>query len=202
MDDEISDVGVTDLEPAADPASTDVAATSSAEVEVAEDQTEVQDGAPRTRRRLDIGLLLASLVIAGGLVLIIVGFLTARTGDDGIDRPDAIESLTPVENAIQVLQQESIVVDLQFGYEARLVVDGIELPTTRLGQIEAEPGEQISLPPTAIFDAGNSIISYKPIDGAPIEEFTEGLHTVRVIYWRIDEGPDQALSYTWTFNVV
>ena len=137
--------------------------------------------APTSRpgRRLDRGLLIASLAIAVGLLLIIFGFTTALTGDDGIDRPEAIESVQPVENAVQVLQQERVVVDLQAGYEARLVIDGIELQTTVIGQSDVDPfeqpapGQQIDLPTTAVFDPGNSVISFQPVEGAPIESFTE-----------------------------
>ncbi len=164
--------------------------------------------ADRPKRRLDRGLLIASLAIALGLILVIWGFTTALTGDDGIDRPDAIESVQPVENAVQVLQQERVVVDLQPGYEARLVIDGIELPTTTIGQSDVDPfeqpapGEQVDLPTTAVFDPGNNVISFQPVDGALIESFTEGLHEVRVIFWRIEDGPEQALSYRWEFNVI
>jgi hypothetical protein len=162
----------------------------------------------RPRRRLDRGLLIASLAIAGGLILIIFGFTTALTGDDGIDRPEAIESVQPVENAVQVLQQERVVVDLEAGYEARLVIDGIELPTTVIGQSDVDPfeqpaaGQQIDLPTTAVFDPGNAVISFQPVEGAPIESFTEGLHEVQVIFWKIEDGPEQALSYRWEFNVI
>lgn len=156
----------------------------------------------RRRRRIDRGLLIASLVIAGGLVLIIWGFLTAVTGDEGIDRPDAIESLSPVEDSVQVLQQDRVVVDLEFGYEARLVIDGIELPVTLLGRLEAEPGQQLPIPPTAVFDPGNAIISFQPTEGAPIEEFTQGRHEATVIFWRTEEGPDTARSYSWSFDVI
>ena len=160
------------------------------------------------RRRLDRGLLIASLAIAAGLLLIIFGLTTALTGDDGIDRPEAIESVQPVENAIQVLQQERIVVDLEPGYEARLVIDGIELPTTVIGQSDVDPfdqpapGQQVDLPTTAVFDPGNSVISFQPVEGAPIESFTEGRHEVQVIFWKIEDGPEQALSYRWEFNVI
>lgn len=160
------------------------------------------------RRRLDRGLLVASLVIASGLVLIVYGFISAQTGDDGIDRPEAIESVQPVENAIQVLQQDQIIVDLQAGYEGRLVVDGVELPTTIIGQsdvdpgVQAEPGQQIDLPTTAVFDPGNAVLSFQPVEGAPIETFTEGEHEVTVFFWRIEEGPTRARAYTWTFDVV
>lgn len=178
--------------------------------ERAEAPDESPTGAEATtgRRRLDRGLLAASLVIAAGLVLIIYGFTSAVTGNDGIDRPEAIESVQPVENAIQVLQQDQIVVDLQAGFEARLVVDGIELPTTIIGQSDVdpnaqpEPGEQIDLPTTAVFDPGNAVLSFQPVDGALIESFSEGEHEVTVFFWPIEDGPEQARAYTWTFNVV
>jgi hypothetical protein len=158
----------------------------------------------RRRRRIDRGLLIASLVIAGGVVLIVWGFVTAQTGDDGIDRPAAIEELSPVENAVQVLQQESVRVDLQFGYEAALVIDDIELPTTVLNEIETEtePGAQVDLPPTAILDIATGVISFQPSDGALIEQFSEGVHDAEVIYWKTVDGRDSAQSYRWRFTVI
>ncbi len=160
------------------------------------------------KRRLDRGLLIASLVIACGLLLVIFGVTTALTGNDGVDRPEAIESLQPVENAVQVLQQERVVVDLEAGYEARLIIDGIELPTTVIGQSDVDPfeqpapGQQVDLPTTAVFDPGNAVISFQPVEGALIESFTEGIHEARVIFWRIEDGPEQARSYRWEFNVI
>ncbi len=163
----------------------------------------VLDGpASRPRRRVDKGLLIASLVIAAGIVLIVWGMTSAFTGDDGVERPPEIEALSPVENAVQVLQQEQVTVDLVFGYEARLEIDGVELPTELLGQVEVEPGVQIDLPPVAIFDPGTGVISFQPTDGAPIEEFTEGRHEAKITYWKADEGEDSARSYRWSFNVV
>lgn len=168
----------------------------------------VDVGAARPRRRFDRGLFLASLAIAAGLLLIIFGVTTAITGDDGVDRPEAIESVQPVENAIQVLRQERIVVDLKTGYEARLVLDDIELPTATIGQADVDPqqvpkpGEQVDLPTTAIFDPGNAVISFQPVEGALVESFTQGKHEVEVIFWKTVDGPEQALSYRWEFEVV
>ena len=157
-------------------------------------------------RKLDRGLLVASFAIAGGLVLVVFALFVAETGDEGVDRPDEVESVQPVEDAVQVLRQERVVVDLQAGLEARLVIDGVELPTVLLGQSDvdptAEPGQQVDLPLAAVFDPGNSVISYQPVEGAPIESFTEGLHDVTVIYWNIEDGPNRARSYAWSFNVV
>ena len=163
---------------------------------------QVSDSPITTRRKLDRGLLVASLVIAGGLLFMGWGLLAAVTGDEGVDRPDAIENVFPVENAIQVLQQTNVVADLEFGYEAELEIDGILLPTTRIGEVELEPGEQFNLPPTAVFDAGNARISFQPIEGAPIESFSPGRHQARLIFWKIDEGRGAAGSYLWSFDVV
>lgn len=175
-------------------------------VAVSEQETsvEVADQPPeeKKRRRFDKGLLVASLVIAGGVILIGWGMMSAVTGDEGADRPDEIESLFPVENATQVLQQTNVRVDFESGYEAELEIDGVLLPTSRLGEVEVEPGEQLNLPPAALFDAGNSVISFQPVDGAPIESFEEGRHQVRVIFWKTEDGRDFARSYVWSFNVV
>lgn len=157
------------------------------------------------RRKIDKGLLVACFVIAAGLTLIIWGLWTAQTGDEGVDRPEVIENLNPVENAIQVLQQETIVVDFEFGYEAELILDGILIETTRIGELDlsnVEPGQQIETPPTAVFDPGNARLEFRPSDGAQIEELTEGRHTATVIYWPIDEGRESARSYTWSFDVI
>jgi hypothetical protein len=185
-----------------------VSADDAAEVTPDREAGIVASGERRPKRRFDRGLFIASLVIACGLVLIIYGFTSAITGSDGIDRPEAIESVQPVENAVQVLQQDQIVVDLVAGYEARLVVDGVELPTTVIGQsevdpnVQAQPGEQIDLPTTAVFDPGNAVISFQPVEGALIETLTEGKHEVTVFFWRIEDGPEQASTYTWNFEVV
>lgn len=176
---------------------------SATDVDIAEDEP---PSVPK-RRTLDWGLIVACLAIAGGLVAIAWGVGSAITGSDGIERPDAIEDLAPVENAQQAFQQEQIIVDLQFGYEAVLVVDGIELPTSRIGPPSGDlstdnAGVQVSTPPTAVFDPGNSIITFRPSENALIERFSEGLHSVQVIFWKIEDGRENARSYRWAFNVV
>lgn len=166
------------------------------------------DSEPGRRRRIDRGLLAASFVIACGIVLVVWGVAVAVTGDDGIDRPEEIETVQPVENAIQVLQQERIVVDLEAGYEARLVLDGVELPTSTIGQTDVdpaltvEPGQQVDLPTTAVYDPGNAVISFQPVEGALVESLEQGPHEVTVVYWRTEDGPETARSYTWQFEVV
>lgn len=162
----------------------------------------------RPRRGFDRGLFIASFVIACGLVLIIWGMTSAMTGNDGINRPDEIESVQPVENALQVLQQERIVVDLAPGFQGRLEIDGIALPTEIIGQTVVDPGAQpapgaqVDLPTTAIYDPGNNIVSFQPVDGALVETLTPGLHEARIVFWDLKDGPDAARSYRWKFTVI
>lgn len=160
----------------------------------------------RPGRRIDRGLLLACMAIAAGFVLIVWGLSTAVTGDEGVDRPEEIEALSPVEKAVQVLQQESIIVDLAPGFEGVLIIDGIEIEVDRPDRLddELEPGEQRLTDPTRVrFDPGTNVLSFRPVEGAPIEELEAGRHSATVIFWRIEDGrgvDDQ--RYRWEFDVV
>ena len=164
----------------------------------------------RARRRLDPKLLLASLGIAFGVFVVIVGISRAVTGREQQQLPDEIEAIAPIRGATQVLSQSQVFVDLLPGYEMVLVLNGLELPTFSLADIAAStsvPGgggqvSEVLLPPAAIKEPGNNTLTYTPAEGAPIESFDTGLNTASVIYWKLDEGRDRARSYTWTFNVV
>jgi hypothetical protein len=46
------------------------------------------------------------------------------------------------------------------------------------------------------------VISFVPNDNAAITELTQGRHVVSVVYWRLDEGRENAKSYSWSFVVV
>lgn len=156
-------------------------------------------------KRINIELFVVSFGIAIGLVLIGIGLLGGRTGRDALGYPDQIESVAPAPNDRQVLRQTEIVVDLIANHEAVLVVDGVELPITRLDELSgglAQPGQQIEMPPTAIWDPGNFIISFRPSPGAPIEEYSVGVHTATVIFWDIEKGREAARSFTWSFEVL
>ena len=105
-----------------------------------------------------------------------------------------------------MLSQTRVFVDLESGYTGVLVIDGVELPTststTSAAQFNAEPGQQIDLPATTIFEPGNATLTFMPSDDALINEFDSGLHRAQVIYWKVDEGRQRPRSYTWTFTVV
>src|SRR3954454_17872035 len=156
-----------------------------------------------TRLNPKITRVVASLAIAVGFVAIALGLSTAVTGRDAAHLPDQIESVQPVRNATQVLSQDKVVVDLVDGYTGELVINNIQLPTFSLDELPpAQPGQQQTLPKAAIFEPGNSTLSFTPSDGAPIEKFVTGVNTVTVRFWKIVDGPNFAKSFTWQFDVV
>lgn len=157
------------------------------------------------RRKISVEQIVISAGIAVGLILVILGLNAATTGRDALGYPDEIVDISPAPNDRQVLSQTEIIVDLADGYEAVLVLDGIELPVTRLEDVSgrlAEPGQQVELPPTAIYDQGNSLIRFEPQDGALVERYSQGVHDVQVIFWKIEDGRGTARSYSWSFEVL
>jgi hypothetical protein len=160
----------------------------------------------RRRRRIDKTLLLISFVIAIGLALIVRGLAVSITGDDRANLPETIESVEPVPAAEQVLSQTRVFVDLDNGYTGVLVIDGVELPTVSIDdlaeQFTAEPGQQIDLPATTIYEPGNSTLTFTPSDDALVQKFETGPHRVQVIYWKVIEGRQRPRSYSWTFTAV
>lgn len=165
------------------------------------------------RRRPDPKLLLVSLGIAVGVMLVITGVRASVTGREQQRLPDVIESINPIRGATQVPQQTLVFVDLVSGYEAVLVVDGVELPTVSLAGINPVGGstlppldgdqpEQVSLPPGAVFEPGNVTLTFEPRVGNLIESFDTGSHTASVIYWKVEETRIRSRAFTWDFYVV
>lgn len=149
--------------------------------------------------------MVASLAIATGLVLIGFGIARSVTGDDVTKLPPAIESISPVPDAVQVPSQTQIVVDLNTGYVGRLAIDRVNYPTVNLadfGRQDVEPGAQVDIPPGVVFEPGNATLTFTLGEEIGLDEFDPGEHTVVVVYWRQLLGENTARSYTWTFNVV
>lgn len=143
-------------------------------------------------------------MIGGGILLIIWGLATAVTGDEANDYPAYVESVSPIPNAEQTPRQTQIVIDLATGYQGTLTIDDTEIPVVSQAQLNAsaKPGQQVDLPPAAIYEAGNATIRFTPSDESAIESFTPGRHTVQIIYWKTEEGRDKARSFSWDFEVI
>jgi hypothetical protein len=190
--------------PAAADGAIDVVADPSTDVEPITSPATARPSGP-WYRRLDYKLVAASLVIAISVVMIGWALSRAVTGTEAEHLPAAIEEITPVVDAEQVPQQATVIADLAAGYEGRLVIDDVALPTIRqdeIGSIDVQPGEQVDVPPGAVFEPGNATLTFTPGSSQAIHSFDEGVHTVTVVYWRTIEGEASAHSYTWTFNIV
>ncbi len=161
--------------------------------------------APPPRRRIDKTLLIVSLVVGLGLTLVIRGLFIGVTGDERADLPDAVTEVLPVPEAEQALSQTNVFVDLESGFTGVFVIDGVEIPTVNIDELSSDtvdPGAQVAVPPVTVYEPGNATLTFTPGSDAPITEFGEGEHQVTVRYWPIDEGPQRARTYTWTFNVI
>lgn len=146
-----------------------------------------------------IGLLLV------GSLFVARGVLVGITGDDRANLPDLIEAVEPVPEAVQVLNQSNVFVDLAGGHTGVLVIDGFEIETKNIDELSndtVEPGQQVELPPVTRYEPGNATLTFTPSATAPITQFVDGEHTVEVIYWPIAEGRQFARSFSWTFTVV
>lgn len=152
-------------------------------------------------KHINVGLMVASAVIAIGLVMVVVGLSRGDTSQSKL-LPEGIESIDPVRSAVGVPNQTHVFVDLVPGMRGVLIIDGIEPEVIDLGDVVIpEGGEQIALPPATIYEAGNATLTYQPSKGAPIEKFEQGQHTVTVLYWKFNESRERASSFTWTFQV-
>lgn len=171
------------------------------------DEIDVDDDDPGRPwwRRVDRSVVVVTAIVAVGFVIVLNGVMSGVTGEERADLPDLIESVEPVPEAVQVLSQSNVFVDLAPDHTGVLVIDGVEIDTVNvdeLGSLSVQPGQQVDLPPVTIYEPGNATLTFTPNEGAPIEEWTEGEHRVQVIYWRIDEGRQRSRSFSWTFSVV
>jgi len=149
--------------------------------------------------------LLIPLGFIIGLALIVLGLNSAQTGREAQKLPAEVSSINPGPGDI-VLRQSQIFVDFIDGYNAVLILDGLELPVTRLDELSGatqmiQPGAQVDIPATAIYDPGNFTISFQPQAGAAITGLFQGKHTASVLFWKIDATRDKAKSFTWEFSV-
>ena len=142
-------------------------------------------------RRVDRKLLAASLAIAVGLVLIGVALSRSVTGDEAADLPERDRGDQPLPpsrpGAAADAGRRRPRRGLRGPADHRRRRPGDDPPRrARLGRRRARRAGRRAT--GAVFEPGNATLTFTPGDGAPIERFDPGSHTVTVIYWRTDEG--------------
>jgi hypothetical protein len=128
----------------------------------------------------------AALLVA---VLVLVAGVRATQTDDGDEpavsgSPGVVEHLQPRRGA-EVLRQTEIGIDLAPGYEARLILNGTEIPE-----------EELRLVPE------QNQAFYTPGPGRTFETLPSGQNCVTAVAWRsaVGRGP-QDLRFEWCFDV-
>lgn len=129
--------------------------------------------------RIAIGLL-----VLGCLVGVTWGFGSAKNQTQGL-LPSGIESVSPVNNALTVPGQSTITVDLKFGYDADLIIDGVEIPRDQTK-----------------YDKATAVLRFTPGPDTDLRELPGGVRRVMVVFWPLD-GTREANgeTYNWTFTV-
>jgi hypothetical protein len=131
----------------------------------------------------------AAAVVAVAALLIgyaIVGL------DDGGDDPvlqggdqAVVENLIPARNE-QVPQQQKVGIDLANGWDAALIVNGVEIPEDELRRTP-----QLGL------------VEFTPASGTAVEELQTGRNCVTAVIWRLQDGRGvNDRSVPWCFEVV
>ena len=148
--------------------------------------------------KIDGRRLLLSLIVALAIVGVWFGLTRARTGESGLGTADpAIENVSPRPDEL-VLRQTQVVVDLAPGYRGELFIDDQQVPV--VDGVNDGSGA-VAGAVDAVFDPALNTITFTPTVGGTIEEFEPTTHRVITRFWRIDESPDEARSYAWSFRV-
>lgn len=135
------------------------------------------------RYRIGVAVALAAAAAA-----LIAGVQATQTDDDDEPsvngRPGVVERLQPREGA-EILRQAEVGIDLVPGYEARLLVNGTEIPTDELRLVPEQHQ-----------------VFYAPGPGRTFETLPTGKNCVTAIAWRSADGPGvDDVVFQWCFDV-
>ncbi|MCY3576068.1 MAG: hypothetical protein OXH53_02025 [bacterium] len=130
-------------------------------------------------RRVLLGL--AALM---GAVAILLALLLADTDNNDVTVTGnaAVDELIPPRSA-EVLSQETVGIDLAAGYEARLTINGVDIPP-----------EQVRHLPNL------NRYTFRPDQGKVIERLRAEQNCALVAYWRHEVGPAEADTISWCFT--
>lgn len=123
-------------------------------------------------------------VALGALAVAVValGVLFAPEGES-TELPAPIEDVFPEPNS-SVIRQTTVDVDMAFGYEAQIFVDGFALPPSEVSFVEA-----------------TGVSRWSPrLDSAVMPDWEPGDHTVRIEWERVVDAPLRG-TFEWTFRV-
>ena len=127
-------------------------------------------------------LLIAAALVGAGAILLALLLADTDDTDVSVTGNAAVDELIPPRNA-EVLAQDDVGVDLAPGYDARLTINGVDIPP-----------EQIRHLPNL-----NRFI-FRPDRGKAVERLQAERNCVVATYWRQEVGADEAATITWCFT--
>lgn len=130
--------------------------------------------------------LVIILAIVGALVGL---FMTGRAATTGLDAtssalPRNVDRLIPASGA-QVPRQSQVGIDVVAGYDAYLIVNGVEVRSAKDGLIS---------------DLGTGLVLIQPGPGKLVETLNEGRNCVVAMVWKQTEDPTTAVPASWCFD--
>ena len=114
------------------------------------------------------------------LAAVVVGAVLIAPSGTGVALPEQVESISPTEGAI-VLRQTTLEINMDFGYDIELIVDGVPIPPDQL--------------------TGNSqigLFQWAPSTDTFVPEWTPGTHTIELRWDSTGPIPDPG-SLVWSF---
>jgi hypothetical protein len=126
------------------------------------------------------------MLLALAAWMLITAFITADTSVK-VSYPDGIDSVDPLPKALTVPAQSTVKVDLSFGYDGALVINGREIP---IDQINRE----------AVKNTG--VFLFTPAEGSEFRLLPGPLVTAKVIFWPVTSTrAKDGQEFEWTFSV-
>lgn len=131
-----------------------------------------------------VARIAVALLVAGCLVGVVWGF-GSGANQTGKPLPKEIEMVDPVQNALTVPSQSSITVDLKFGYDAALLLDGVEIPLDQ-----------------TTYEKATAVLRFTPGPGKDLRELPGGLRSATVVYWPVTgDRETNGQAFSWTFSI-
>lgn len=127
-------------------------------------------------------LLAAAALMGVGAILLALVLADTDDNDVTVTGNPAVDELIPPRNS-EVLSQETVGVDLAIGYDARLNINGVDIPQDQIRH----------LPNLNRF-------TFRPDQGKVIERLQPEQNCVQVTYWRQAVGPADANTISWCFT--
>ncbi len=130
-------------------------------------------------------LAIAGLLLVGLVGLVVTGVL-ATTGNDSTSSaaPDSVDRLVPASGA-EVLTQATVGIDVAAGYDAYLIINGVEIRSAADGLSK---------------DLGTGRVEFTPGEGKPVTALQPEQNCVVAIVWKQSEGPDRSEPVSWCFD--